>query len=531
MVERTLISLPSQLQLLERLQHHIYLSSSLIFITGETGSGKTTLTENLSNTLPPDLKQVYLSLSNVATVPVLRQKVIEQLFDRALFNAQDKLVDSVERLQEEFSQPQNRLLILDNAHLLPTDFLIELCELLASFELTEETTVNVMLLVDPASTKHFLSYLDSHLVERLSHRVNRLELVLPALTIQEATALLVHNFQQMGYEAKLQHQDALNHQLHLCAGNPKKIILLAEELSQGGFKEDKHAWAKTWLPAALLMLSLVAIVSALGVYLYPKFIPVQQPQNYVPEVAEQVLPEFETESNLQSSLISEPLAGGWSSFDLDIDDNESLVGLSDETEQRVVISNDQLIELSVLVEQPNNEMEEAPQAMQEHAIPPLLKSNTQVEAAESSVAEQLQAQIKEKSEITKQAVIENTEEVENVTTQNQPQPEITRSTDSLLTAPRVLLSKKPSNLTIQISAMSTRSYLADFKRKFGSTENVFTYQTIRNNKPLFVVVYGEYTSKASANLAIKNLPRAFAGMPTWIKSWQAVHNDLRLNNE
>ena len=62
MVERTLISLPSQLQLIERLQHIIYLSSSLIFVSGEAGSGKSTLTENVSNALPSDLQQVYISL-------------------------------------------------------------------------------------------------------------------------------------------------------------------------------------------------------------------------------------------------------------------------------------------------------------------------------------------------------------------------------------------------------------------------------------------------------------------------------------
>jgi len=524
MVERTLISLPSQLQLLERLQHHIYLSSFLIFITGETGSGKTTLTENLTNTLPADLKQVYLALSDVATIPVLRQKVIEQLFDRALFNAQDKLVDSVERLQEEFSQSQNRLLIIDNADLLPTDFLIELCELLASFELTNNKNVNVMLLVDPVSTNNFLSYLASNLVDRLSKKINRLELVLPALTSQEATALLAHNFQQIGYQAKLQHQDALNHQLHLCEGNPKKIISLAEELSQGGFKEDKHAWVKTWLPAALLMLSLIAIVTALGIYLYPKFIPEQQIQSDVADLSMSGISE--PELNQQLIPMIEPLAGGWSSFDLDIDNNESLVGLSDETEQRVVISNDQLIELSVLVEPSNNEMEEAPQAIQDQAIPLLLRSNRKVEASEGNTTQQLQEQIKNTQP---EIIAENTEQTSNVAVQKLP--EVTQSTDNLLTAPNILLSKNPKNLTIQVSAMSTRSYLADFKQKFSSTENVFTYQTIRNNKPWFVVVYGEYTSKASADLGIKNLPAAFAGMPTWIKSWQAVHNDLRLNNE
>ncbi|RBW45123.1 hypothetical protein DS885_10280 [Psychromonas sp. B3M02] len=531
MVERTLIPLPSQLQLLDRLQHHIYLSSSLIMITGEAGSGKTTLTENLSNALPAELKQSYLCLSKVATVLALRQKVIEQLFEHALFNAQDKLVDSVERLQEESGEAQNRLLIIDNAHFLPTDFLIELSELLTSYELTENNNVNVILLGDTATTKRFSEYLASHLADRLRRSLNRLELILPALSTQEAKALLAHNFAQIDYQAKLQHQDALYHQLSLCAGNPHKIITLAETLSQGGFTEDKHTWVKTWLPAALLMLLLVVIVTALGIYLYPKFIP-EKSEKIVELPIEQLIDPV---SEPESSTNTEPLAGGWSTLDLDISDNESTVGLSDQKEQRVVVSDDQLITLPVLVEQPNNVMVEAPAVLKEQAIPALLTPNEAPSLSldnQESVAQQIQQQATEGSEATQiNAEQKEPEPAVEVVQQAPPNNEQKQATDSLFTASNILLSKNPKHLTIQLSAMSTRSYLSAFKQKYGAIENVFIYQTIRNNKPWFVVIYGEYTSQASANLAIKNLPAAFAGMPTWIKSWQAVHNDLRLNNE
>ncbi len=57
MVVRRQVAIPSQLQLLQRLQHLLYLSSSLTFMSGEQGCGKTALLEQLSNQLPDSIQQ------------------------------------------------------------------------------------------------------------------------------------------------------------------------------------------------------------------------------------------------------------------------------------------------------------------------------------------------------------------------------------------------------------------------------------------------------------------------------------------
>ena len=72
MVERTLISFPSQLQLIERLQHLLYLSSSMVFISGEKGSGKSTLIEQLSNQLPNKTQQAFITLVEPTSIAQLR---------------------------------------------------------------------------------------------------------------------------------------------------------------------------------------------------------------------------------------------------------------------------------------------------------------------------------------------------------------------------------------------------------------------------------------------------------------------------
>ena len=58
--------------------------------------------------------------------------------------------------------------------------------------------------------------------------------------------------------------------------------------------------------------------------------------------------------------------------------------------------------------------------------------------------------------------------------------------------------------------MATKRYVELFKQqsKFPQ-ENLFLYETTYQNKPWFVVLYGDYDSVRSAQLAANNLPEAF----------------------
>lgn len=643
MVERTLISLPSQLQLIERLQHLIYLSSSLIFVSGEAGAGKSTLTENLSNTLPTDLKQVYVSLVNEPTAAKLRQQIISQLFDKALFNAEDKLLDSILRLQQAENRSLNRLIIIDNADHLPTDFIAELCELFSDNSLAQDNTLNVLLLTEQAATEQYLDYIDTHLASRTKDFLNHVELTLPVLNTQEANALLQHNFQQVDYHAKLQHQDALNQQLRLCNGNPQKIIKLADDLSQGLLKPITTSWVQTRLPAIALMLFLVAIVSAIAVYLYPKFIPnkslseaenAQAPIDSTYIALEEIkevegMPEEHNSSEVNAVEDSEEdnedsktaaadtqaplnegpekLAASWADLELDVIDNQSQVGLSDATEKRVVISGQQLLELSVAIEAKDADVNEQVLLEDDSSTPltaPSITTETSVEASTGKVnqteneqqvplllrlpvdnennlvenetitdnlndskallnSEQTATTVQE-TVLDKQDTIEtvtdasseglvNDNELENkalplsiaeqlpvnistaaAETAVQPINNISTSVkqESLFTDSETLFAKDASHYTLQLSGMASREYLIEFQNQYRSSlENIYIYQTVRQAKPWYVIIYGDYDSVKSAQLAAKNLPNAFRNMPSWVKKWQVVHNDLRLNNE
>lgn len=546
MVERTLILLPSQLQLIERLQHIIYLSSSLIFVSGDTGAGKSVLTENLSNSLPADVQQVYISLTSMPSIASMRQQIIVRLYDKPLFNSEDKLLETLSRLASKAVQThsRNRLIIIDNAQYLPDGFILELCELFSNRSLNGNSNCNVLLLANDVNNQVHIEQIKLHISHHAQALLKQVELRVAQLSPQEARALLLHNFQQADYRPKLQHQDALNAQLRSCGGNPQKIIQLADDLSQGLIVPEVNSWVKTRLPALLLMFTLVAVVSAIGVYLYPRFIPAQSVEKTLEQDDRASHIELREESKTEttgktaSDISPDLLASTWQVNNSEIDNYVSAVGVSDETVQEVMLSGDQLIELSVLAE---TEKEQDLTVVTHSDAAPLLQIQQQSydgivlpsvnERHEENVVQKIQ---QESSTLATIDVIVEPTPIEEVLipTAVVAVEKLNFDASNLFTDSDILLSKPVTHYTLQLSALSSQVSLELFGDKYNLPQtNVFVYQTVTHSKQRFVVIYGDYDSLASAQLAAESLPAPFKSMPTWIRQWQAVHNDLRLNDE
>lgn len=565
MVERTLIPLPSQLQLIERLQHLIYLSSSLIFVSGEAGSGKSTLTESLSNSLNIDLQQIYVPLSNQPTAESLRQHIIAQLFDDPLFNAEDRLLDTIIRLQSEEDNNTNKLIIIDDAEKLPEGFIIELCELFAADSFIKDNTFNLLLLTDETTNQHYVDYLEENLVSRIHSSLNHVEFKLPALNAQESLMLLQHNFQEADYQAEVQHQDALHHQLTLCHGNPQKIIQLATQLTEGASEPEKNYWLKTALPAILLMLLLIAIVSAFASYFYPQFI-AQQMENKVTspdvintniEIKKTTVDKQDvsnTSSNVMQSReeqLQEQLAASWDE-PITTDETEAnstepakiktSYALADKALAALNTSIEEIPETNVnntitSIEIVKPAVPEVPEVVVENEVDDrtLLSALNENKLLENKPVESPQQVAVTKPSITpiKAAKVAKVTPLEE-----QPLPASSTvkrervSTVPEFTPTNILFAKSANKYTLQLSGMASKRYFSLFKQTHQyPQDNLYVYQTIYKNKPWYVVLYGEYDSIKAAQVAAKNLPDEFKNMPNWVKKWQVVHNELRLNNE
>jgi len=342
MVERRLISIPSQLQLIERLQHITYLSSSIIFVSGDSGAAKSTLIEQLSNKISDNVQQVFIQLNEQLSDPQIRQQIITQLYEQPLFDAQDNLFSSMSLLQEKQSGDVPRLIILDNARYLSQDLLLELLQIIMQKEQFAESEINVLLLAEVEDNQKMLAFINQ---TNSAKRDACLEFKLAALDLNESNALLNHIFKQEGYIPQVQHQDALQKQLISCAGNPEKIIRLAEQISAGEFEHKESSWLKTRLPAVLLMLVLLMIVAAIGNYLYPKFIkpapvavevaePLEDENVLLEEIPATQLTTNELKPEAAEADLVEELAGNW------------VNKAKDKVEQRVIISDNEILNLA-----------------------------------------------------------------------------------------------------------------------------------------------------------------------------------------
>ena len=538
MVERTLISLPSQLQLVERLQHLIYLSSSIIFVSGETGIGKSTLTEHLSNVLPNDLQQIYIVLANMPSLARLRQQIVEQLYNKALFNAEDSLLDTITRLQQVGNQNQNRLIIIDNAENLPNGFVCELCELFSSVNFMQDHTFNILFFANESVNQQHLNTIEENLSDEVKLILNRIELTIAALSAKEANVLLLHHFQQLDYNAELQHQDALNRQLKLCHGNPKKITKLAHDLSQGMIHTQGRSWFNTRVTIFFLTLLLIIMAGTLTTYVYSSFIADKQaisiqlePVIVIEDIQQANQFEAENKKLMDAAVVTkklpEALAGSWGKFNSDIPDNHIIVGLSDKIEQQ---------EPTALLEKGNNDITGEVlidlKPLKPETNPLLTIQQESYDQEALAVIEVKEKNISSKTQQAEGTTITNNLAESSVATLVSSDSVAAASAESVFTDSAFLLSKKGTHFTLQLSGMASRQSLALFKRNYHLPQkNVFVYQTIRKNKPWFVILIGEYNTMKSALVAAKALPPPFTGMPTWAKKWQVVHNDLRLNNE
>ncbi|MTB66952.1 fimbria/pilus periplasmic chaperone [Providencia sp. wls1943] len=79
--------------------------------------------------------------------------------------------------------------------------------------------------------------------------------------------------------------------------------------------------------------------------------------------------------------------------------------------------------------------------------------------------------------------------------------------------------------TLQLGSAASAEGLYEQARRH-KLSNYLVYETVRNNRQWYVLVYGEYPSIRSAKHAIQNLPSAFQRDKPWVCSIQHVQSEL-----
>jgi DamX protein len=249
------LDLDSQIQLLSRIQFLTRFNSNLIQITGTEGAGKTWLAQHYLEHYSQDCNQALLLCHPAQTDSQHRSIVLKQLVNQPLFNDQDPLIQSLERMLE--GHRCNVLLIIDDAHLLSPVLIAELWAVITRAQNESLWQINVLLF---SQTGRLNKYLD-----QVSHGQGQmpLELEISDLTEQEVQTfvevVLSSNVLDANGRRELKEKAAL--------AEPKPRALM--QLNNTDNNDMANSSSRILSPLALLVVLLAILTAGVVFWFFP----------------------------------------------------------------------------------------------------------------------------------------------------------------------------------------------------------------------------------------------------------------------
>jgi hypothetical protein len=280
----------------------------------------------------------------------------------------------------------------------------------------------------------------------------------------------------------------------------------------------RPSWFKENLSQILLFFAMLMIVVNIVVYFFSDALsklifPVEQPV---------------TQKTLVHKAPAPVITENWDKDELGpIENTPHSVGVSDLNGKRVVISKEELLGLEqrYRIDLVEVEKKQVQDLLNSQAMPE--DNNDQANLA---LLERAQSPAPESEIIHKQNNARNNRQAE-IPLSIQTKEQLSLLNLKLLSR-ETLLSKSPYLFTLRLSAMETQEQLLAFIEQYDlPAEDIYVYLTISNNKPLYVILLGEYRSFPAAKIAQQALPRSFFNLPSQVLLYKEIQQDLQLNND
>lgn len=105
----------------------------------------------------------------------------------------------------------------------------------------------------------------------------------------------------------------------------------------------------------------------------------------------------------------------------------------------------------------------------------------------------------------------------------------TAKNSSYTDAEKRLLATPKTHYTLQLVGANSSKNIQTFIKMYGLQDKASYYQTYNNGKPWYVIVYGDYKTKAEAQAALKKLPAAVQAQHPWPRDYATVHTAIQKN--
>ena len=213
----------------------IWFTDGFVVITGEVGSGKTTLIETFLSELDTDVVVAQVNQTQVSPIEFLQSVLVQFGFSPFRMKKAELLATLNQFLIEQYAAGRKVLLIIDEAQNLSHRVLEEV-RLLSGVETTKEKVLRIILAGQPEMNEK----LDSPELLQLVQRV-RLRFHLTALSEEDLRAYVLHRLEVAGSQGRPLFAEETFHVLYRYTGGvPRLINTLCDTALMGAFATERE---------------------------------------------------------------------------------------------------------------------------------------------------------------------------------------------------------------------------------------------------------------------------------------------------
>jgi general secretion pathway protein A len=212
----------------------IWFTDGFVVITGEIGSGKTTLIESFLRQLDSDVVIAQINQTQVTAVEFLQSVLVQFGFSPFKMKKAELIATLNSFLIEQYAAGRKVLLIIDEAQNLSLKVLEEI-RLLSGIESTKEKVLRIILAGQPELNEK----MDSSELIQLAQRV-RLRFHLGTLSREDLRAYVRHRLEIAGAEGReIFAEDTFAELYKYSGGVPRLVNTLCDTAMMAAFNEDR----------------------------------------------------------------------------------------------------------------------------------------------------------------------------------------------------------------------------------------------------------------------------------------------------